>query len=128
MPRYVILTHDHPFPHWDLLLEAGGVCRTWRLLEEPQPGRVVEATASPDHRLLYLDYVGPVSGNRGTVARWDWGVYSSLQVSEDDWAVSLRGERGFTTAQYRRDDAGENWVFRTAASGRAGPAEGDVHC
>ena len=25
MPRYVILEHDHPVLHWDLMLEAGGV-------------------------------------------------------------------------------------------------------
>jgi hypothetical protein len=43
MPRYVILTHDHPFQHWDLMLEDGGVLRTWRLLAEPAVGQSVRA-------------------------------------------------------------------------------------
>ncbi len=27
--RFAILNHDHPFLHWDLLLEDGDRCRTW---------------------------------------------------------------------------------------------------
>src|SRR5205807_395991 len=43
MPRFVILEHDHPELHWDLMLEAGPVLRTWRLAAPPQPGRAVAA-------------------------------------------------------------------------------------
>jgi hypothetical protein len=75
MPRFVILEHDHPHLHWDLMLEAGAMLRTWRLAQPPEPGRIVAAEALADHRLLYLDYEGPVSGNRGYVRRWDWGTY-----------------------------------------------------
>src|SRR4051794_31238897 len=75
MPRFVILEHDHPHLHWDLMLEAGPVLRTWRLAEPPQPGRAVAAEPIADHRRLYLDYEGPVSGDRGRVKRWDWGTY-----------------------------------------------------
>ena len=35
MPRFVILAHDWPTPHFDLLLEAGAVLKAWRLLAEP---------------------------------------------------------------------------------------------
>ena len=70
MPRFVILEHDYPQQHWDLMLEAGPVLRTWRLAEPPDVGRPVAATASFDHRPVYLDYEGPVSGNRGTVQRF----------------------------------------------------------
>jgi hypothetical protein len=69
MPRFVILEHDHPELHWDFMLEAGAVLRTWRLAAPPALGQVVAAAASFDHRLLYLDYEGPVSGGRGTVRR-----------------------------------------------------------
>ena len=41
--RFVILTHDHPFLHWDLMLEADGVLRTWRLLQEPTPDTIIVA-------------------------------------------------------------------------------------
>jgi len=76
MPRFVILEHDHPSLHWDLMLEAGGVLQTWRLANSPEMGSSpIEAMALGDHRIGYLEYEGPVSGNRGTVRRWDAGVF-----------------------------------------------------
>lgn len=92
MPRYVILTHDHPFLHWDFMLEVGGVLRTWRLVQPPEPGVVVAAELLADHRLAYLDYEGPVSGNRGTVTRWDAGTYEGREEA-DGWALHLEGGR-----------------------------------
>jgi hypothetical protein len=74
MPRFVILEHDHPVLHWDLMLEAGDVLQTWRLAAPPQ-AQAIEATALGDHRRMYLDYEGPVSGARGTVRRWDAGLF-----------------------------------------------------
>ena len=65
VPRFVILEHDHPTLHWDFLLEDGEVLRAWRLLAEPGPGAAVAAEPNFDHRRLYLDYEGPVSGGRG---------------------------------------------------------------
>jgi len=98
MPRYVILEHDFPTLHWDLLLEAGAVLRAWRLAEPPQRGRAVPAEPSFDHRLVYLDYEGPVSGNRGHVRRWDQGTYTSGdgEVSADAAGpqhLALTGQR-----------------------------------
>jgi hypothetical protein len=76
MPRFVILTHDHPYVHWDFFLEEGEVLRGWRLAEEPMVGKPIAAMEQCDHRKLYLDYEGPVSGDRGSVMRWDYGAYS----------------------------------------------------
>ena len=89
MPRFALLTHDHPVPHWDLLLEEGAACATWRLSAEPGPGRAVPAERIADHRLHYLTHEGPVSGDRGTVARWDAGGY----VRVDAATVKLSGTR-----------------------------------
>ena len=75
MPRFVILEHDYPLRHWDLMLEFGPVLRTWRLAEPPLPGKVVAAEPTFDHRLMYLDYEGPVSGDRGNVKRWQSGTF-----------------------------------------------------
>ena len=75
MARFVILEHDWPALHWDLLLEAGGVLRAWRLLAEPGPGRSVPTEANFDHRLIYLDCEGPLTGDRGSVKRWDVGEF-----------------------------------------------------
>src|SRR5688572_19690852 len=56
MPRFVILRHEMPLDHnrgthFDLMLEVGGVLRTWSLPELPATGKVVLAEALPDHRL-----------------------------------------------------------------------------
>jgi hypothetical protein len=93
MPRYVILEHDHPSLHWDLMLESGEVLRTWRLTQPPQPAIKAAATSVFDHRPMYLDYEGPVSGNRGRVVRWDHGMFSWQQVQSDRVAVELTGVR-----------------------------------
>lgn len=93
MPRFVILTHDWPFPHWDLMLEAGDVLKTWRLLQEPGPGREVSAEALADHRLAYLDYEGPVSGDRGSVTRWETGEFDWQPAGENELRLLLHGDR-----------------------------------
>jgi DNA polymerase Ligase (LigD) len=93
MPRYVILEHDHPALHWDFMLEAGAVLRTWRLAGPPQPGQLIPSSPSFDHRLAYLDYEGPVSGNRGRVVQWDQGVFQEITAGLDQVKVELQGRR-----------------------------------
>lgn len=93
MPRFVVLEHDHPELHWDLMLEAAGGLRTWRLSSPPAAGEVVRAAASFDHRLHYLDYEGPVSGGRGHVQRWDGGTFSLELDSDDRLIVHFEGQR-----------------------------------
>lgn len=93
MSRFVLLEHDYPTTHWDLMLEAGSALRTWRLAQPPQSGRTIDAAAVFDHRLLYLDYEGPISGGRGHVVRWDWGTFAKLEESARRLAVLLAGQR-----------------------------------
>lgn len=112
MPRYVILQHNHPFLHWDLLLEQGDGCRTWRLLREPAADVPVPAEPLPDHRLHYLNYEGPVSGNRGTVQQWDVGHYEPAGAQEPAVRLQLRGNRGFSMAAW--DPARGCWTFRSS--------------
>jgi hypothetical protein len=81
MPRFVVLEHDRPVLHWDLMLEAGDVLQTWRLAKPPALGCAIEATALPDHRRIYLDYEGPISGDRGMVRRWDAGLFTETAAS-----------------------------------------------
>jgi hypothetical protein len=80
MPRFAILEHtgapDDPAGiHYDLLIESGAVCRTWRLAAVPRPGGPpVPAVELPAHRLAWLDHVaGDVSGGRGFARRMDRG-------------------------------------------------------
>jgi hypothetical protein len=83
MPRFVVLEHDHPVLHWDLMLECGQVLRTWRLAEPPAPGKTIRAEALADHRLHYLDYEGSVSGDRGSVKRHLRGTYDLVAETPD---------------------------------------------
>jgi hypothetical protein len=46
-----------------------------------------------DHRLAYLTYQGPVSGNRGGVTRWDEGRYEVLKESADRLRLRLQDGR-----------------------------------
>jgi DNA polymerase Ligase (LigD) len=84
MPRFVVLEHDHPELHWDFMLEHAGALKTWRLTEFPPPlGQKLRAQALADHRLLYLNYEGPVSGNRGQVIRREQGTYDIVPPSDE---------------------------------------------
>ncbi len=110
MPRFVILEHDHPHLHWDLMLEAGDVLWTWRLERPPGSGpETIPAERIGDHRLAYLDYEGPVSG-RGFVKRWDWGTYDILD-SAQRITLRLRGRRvgGLAIVE---EAAGKRWQLR----------------
>jgi hypothetical protein len=110
MPRFVVLEHDWPQPHFDFLLEAGGVLRAWRLLAEPIAGASVPAEPNFDHRLLYLEYEGPLSGNRGSVRRWDGGTFEWIAYGSDRVEVELRGERLLGRAEWTRSVAAWNFA------------------
>ena len=87
MAQFVLLEHNHPELHWDFMVEQDGVLKTWRLAEQPQVANAqIRATQLPDHRLAYLDYEGPVSGNRGEVKRIDRGTFDRL----DDSVTNVR--------------------------------------
>ncbi len=93
MPRFVILEHDHPSLHWDLMLECGSALRTWRLMAPPHVGEVIDATAVFDHRLHYLEYEGPISGGRGRVVRRERGTFTAHIEDQQLLVVRLKGER-----------------------------------
>jgi hypothetical protein len=110
MPRFVILEHDHPDLHWDFMLETAAVLRTWRLESAPRYAQLVDATASFDHRMLYLDYEGPISGGRGTVHRWDAGSFTWQTDTPERIIVIIQGARLHGLAELQHTD-GERWTF-----------------
>jgi DNA polymerase Ligase (LigD) len=116
VPRFVILEHDHPHLHWDLMLESGAVLRAWRLSAPPRTGQPVRAEPIGDHRCAYLDYEGPVSGGRGSVTRWDAGVFSWDESGADRLTVVLEGNRCRGLALLQRSDAGEWSLMLQACS------------
>ena len=123
MPRFVLLLHecpnDRPRPtHCDLMLESGESLQTWSLQQLPRDWQAlasvadfpvdvssnnVEAERLADHRLTYLDYEGPVSGNRGSVRRLDAGTFVRRQ---EPLSFSFKGRfiRGAIMLQQSSDD------------------------
>ena len=59
----------------------------------PAPGLDVAAERLADHRPHYLDYEGPLSGDRGAVTRWDAGHYELESQSPARWVVTLHGHQ-----------------------------------
>jgi hypothetical protein len=115
MPRYVILRHTGTEEdHYDFMLEREGTLKTWRLnsLDWPQEG-----IESADHRLMYLDYEGPVSGRRGDVRRVEQGTYEEARWDRDAIQVSLRGGSGARELRFERLPDGR-WRITPAAPGR----------
>jgi hypothetical protein len=101
--RYVVLRHETPPgasrpSHWDLMFEVDptAALRTWAIELPPDSATAQAARALPDHRREYLTYEGPVSGNRGSVARWDEGTYEMLPPPSDApeaFVVRIAGRR-----------------------------------
>ena len=120
MPQYVILRHDSPRGvHFDFMLEVGDVLKTWALPQPPQPGVEIECEALGDHRRAYLDYEGPLSGNRGSVTRWDRGEYNVERQSDEKWVVNLASEKlvGRATLHCQANNPnGWAFLFRDDAS------------
>lgn len=121
MPRYVILRHELPPgrdrpSHWDLMLEQQGTLRTWALSEPPRSAIGVLAEALPDHRIAYLDYEGPVSNDRGHVARWDAGEYQLLEETGDRLRFNFAGGKLNGPAELTRaPNSVTTWTFRLGA-------------
>jgi hypothetical protein len=101
---FVLLEHDTttlhaPAPagrdvHWDLLIEAPGreLLPTWRLAHNPvTTSGEIPAERLKDHRRLYLDYEGEISGGRGRVRRVDRGLATVERLDADTLVVALEG-------------------------------------
>jgi hypothetical protein len=117
MPRFAVLRHDSPQRlHWDFLLEMGNTLKTWALPQAPESGAEMTCKALPDHRLAYLEYEGPVSGQRGSVTRWDQGTYRILRQSDSELAVELAGQKLAGQVILERSPQGaDRWTFSLAA-------------
>ncbi len=121
MPRFVLLLHETPAgysrpTHYDLMLEHGEVLFTWALEQVPTVGKVVAAERLPDHRLLYLDYEGSVSGDRGAVNRIDRGDFDWVSQAPDRYEIIVTGRRLRGTLLFEQD-ANKPHRWRVALSG-----------
>ena len=117
--RFVVLEHrNHDGVHWDLMIETepNGLLRTWAIDQEIIRDQVLTARALPDHRRSYLDYEGPISGERGEVKRWDEGTCLVLARDEAEVLLTFRGSQLDGSVSLRRivgePDSGSSWLFR----------------
>ena len=111
MPRFAILEHHYQGVHWDFMLDTGAALRTWRLEKSPENSGETVATALPDHRRIYLDYEGEISGGRGNVVRWDAGEFEWIVDKPDRIAVTLRGARVHGRVHLTKSES-ETWSFK----------------
>jgi hypothetical protein len=96
-PRFVLLEHTtHSGVHWDLLVELPDQQRlaSWRLAADPTRGAFpIPAEPMTPHRKAYLDYEGPMSGDRGVVRRIDRGKATATRSENDRATLELNGAR-----------------------------------
>lgn len=97
------------------MLETGAVLRTWALSELPTDRRSVVAEALPDHRLDYLDYEGPVSGNRGHVTRHDAGDFTWVEQQEHRLVVDARGRHASMRLELVCDPTTQRWLLNASS-------------
>ena len=110
MPRYALLIHDSPRGlHYDFFLEDGVALKSWALPRLPEAGLEIACDALADHRSIYLDYEGPISGGRGTVTRWDQGTFAIESWTDNEIIVALAGTQLAGRVQLRFE-AGQ-WRF-----------------
>lgn len=89
--RYVVLRHEGVAErHFDFMFETvpGGPLLTWRSLTWPIE-RETPLVRLGEHRRDYLDYEGPVSNDRGRVARVAGGTCDVEWVSRHDCTIRL---------------------------------------
>lgn len=89
--RYVVLHHQGiDQPHYDLMFETStdSELMTWRSpcwpIDRPTP-----LVRLADHRRHYLDYEGPISGNRGYVTRVACGLCSITKGVDQTLCIEM---------------------------------------
>ena len=112
--RFAILEHRWDGVHWDFLVEDGPMLRTWAIDEPIVEGIALPARSMPAHRPIYLDYEGEVSGGRGTVRRWDGGIGSVLEWSDEVVRLEVSGNQlvGLVELWSVEEEGRRSWLFR----------------
>jgi len=120
---FALLEHQPDEPsassalHWDLLVEVPGQEKlaTWRLLKNPiEAADPVPAERIADHRRIYLEYEGPLSGGRGRVRRLDRGPAQIQLLSSRELHIELHGHHLRGVYEIVEEPPGQ-LIFRSAA-------------
>lgn len=89
--RFVVLRHEGvEEPHFDLLFETqgGGALMTWRSPVWPIERNTAVVMLEP-HRNVYLEYEGPISGDRGVVHRVAAGLCKLRRLEGDTYLIKF---------------------------------------
>ena len=112
---FVVLRHDdREGTHYDLMIDRGEHLTTWKC---PAPPETALTSPLPcrrigDHRRLYLDYEGPISGDRGSVRQHDRGRCKLIAQSPEQWRVDFAG-RILTGSYELSRGSKDTWCIRT---------------
>ena len=117
--RFVVLEHQWNGVHWDFMLEAGDCLRTWAIDAPITCDVELPARSLGDHRLAYLCYEGPISGQRGSVRRIAEGWFRTIKWSDEYVRVRLWGAQLVGEVELSRVRGGiecpsgsTSWTFR----------------
>lgn len=113
--RYVVLFHrQQAGDHFDLMIENGETLATWKM-EQPSENATAEGISCRrlgGHRREYLEYEGPISGERGSVTRHDEGQCEFEKQDESVWCGRFDGKKLSWRFELRRGDVDvETWTF-----------------
>ncbi|MDA0660223.1 MAG: hypothetical protein O2931_08765 [Planctomycetota bacterium] len=119
MARYAISFHkfspgNDRKDHWDLFLEAqDGALWTWALSDAWGTATRFLGIRLPDHRPIYLDYDGAISGERGTVERIATGEYDIVQLGDDGLPreITLNMNTNQVAVSLQPTDEPHTWQF-----------------
>ncbi|MDT7744986.1 MAG: bifunctional non-ous end joining protein LigD, partial [Actinomycetota bacterium] len=115
---FVIQEHHARRLHYDVRLERGGVLVCWAVPKglPEKPGTPRLAVHTEDHPVEYLDFHGEIPHGEyggGSMTVWDSGTYVTEKWSDDEVAVTLRGERvdgRFVFFRPARGDDPKDWL------------------
>ena len=91
------------------MFEQAGDLLTFATDEIPRCGESVSAERLANHRLMYLDYEGEVSDDRGAVTQWDYGNYDGTWETSQRWVAALRGQS--LGGKVTIDQQGDAWTL-----------------
>lgn len=93
--RFVVHKHtlDSEKYHYDLMFEDGDVLKTYQIenIDDLLNLQEVQGRNIQDHRLIYLDYEGEISHNRGFVKIFDKGEYVVKAKSNNSMEFEVKG-------------------------------------
>jgi hypothetical protein len=81
-----------------------------------KPGARLNAERIADHRPMYLDYEGPISGDRGRVVRLARGTIEHWRETTETWEIEIdwRGRDGDAPPRSQRlrlrEEADARWI------------------